>query len=428
MGRPGAGLAERADGPAGDLVGDALQEGTVLGPGLPVHHAARDLLHPERALAARRALAAAFVRIEGVNVRERLDHADRVVHNDHAARAAHRPDHGERIEVHRYVLQAPVVVDHLGPDLPLALVALAELEDLGRGAAGDHGLEGAAWKRAAAHLVQELTHRDLAHLELIVAGPAHVPRDTQDPRARVVGCADFRVGLTPPLRDVPDVAERLHVVDDRRALVEPEDRGKIGGLDARVGAFALYRLDKARLLAADVGARAAVDVDLAAVSRPEDVRADEVRGPGLGNRLLQDLRALGELPADVDVGALHLVREAGDHDPLEQLVGVLVDDVAVLEGPRLGFVGVYNQVDRLAALPVEQRPLDAARESRATAAPEARLLDVVHDLLGLPSYRFPQGLVAAVSHVAIQVVRVPGLVNVPEDQPELFWGGHACVL
>jgi hypothetical protein len=64
------------------------------------------------------------------------------------------------------------------------------------------------------------------------------------------------------------VAERLDVVDDRRALVEAEDRREIRRLDPRIGPLALERLDEPGLLAADVGAGAAVDVDLAAVAVP----------------------------------------------------------------------------------------------------------------------------------------------------------------
>ena len=48
-------------------------------------------------------------------------------------------------------------------------------------------------------------------------------------------------------------------------------------------------------------------------------------------RLLEDLRAFREFAADVDVGQLHVDREAGDHHPLDQLVRILVDDVAILE-------------------------------------------------------------------------------------------------
>src|ERR1035441_3498227 len=59
--RPCACLAERADRPARDLVGYALQERAVLRTRIAVHHARRDPLHPERALPAGRALAAALV-------------------------------------------------------------------------------------------------------------------------------------------------------------------------------------------------------------------------------------------------------------------------------------------------------------------------------------------------------------------------------
>src|SRR5580658_10515783 len=283
--RPRARLAEGAYRPARDLVGDALQERAVPGPSLAVDHAGRDLLHPERALAAGRALAAALVGVECVYVAERLDHADRVVHDDHAARPAHGADHRERVEVHRDVLDAPVVLDHLGAGLALALVALPEPEHLGGGPPGDHRLERAPGKRAAAHLVQELAHRHLADLEFVVAGAPHVARDAEDARPGVPRGADLGVRLSAHVGDVLHVAERLDVVHDRRALVEAEDRREIRRLDARIGPLALERLDEAGLLAADVGARAAVDVDLAAVAGPQDVRAGEAGRPGLGDRL-----------------------------------------------------------------------------------------------------------------------------------------------
>ena len=63
--------------------------------------------------------------------------------------------------------------------------------------------------------------------------------------------------------------------------------------------------------------------------------------------LLQDLRAFGEFAADIDVGLLHIDRETGDHHALDQLVRILVDDVAILERARLGFVGVADEIDRL---------------------------------------------------------------------------------
>jgi hypothetical protein len=91
-------------------------------------------------------------------------------------------------------------------------------------------------------------------------------------------------------------------------------------------------------------------------------------------------RAVGQLAADVDVGLLHVVREAGDHHALDQLVRILMHDVAVLEGAGLGFVGVADEVDRLAALAVDERPLHAAGETGAAAAAQAGLFDLVDQL------------------------------------------------
>src|SRR5262249_5003538 len=152
------------------------------------------------------------------------------------------------------VLDAPVVVDHVRADLALALVAFAEAHDLGGRTAGDHGLERAARERTAADFVEQLAHRDLAGLEFVIARLLHVARDAEDARAGVVRRADLRVGLAAKVGDVLHVAERLDVVDDRRALVEAEHGREIRRLDARVRALALERLDQTGFLAADVSA------------------------------------------------------------------------------------------------------------------------------------------------------------------------------
>ena len=68
-------------------------------------HAVGDLLHPERAFAARRALAARFVSVKFVDVIQRLDHVARVVHDDDAAGARHGTRRRERIEIHRDIFE-----------------------------------------------------------------------------------------------------------------------------------------------------------------------------------------------------------------------------------------------------------------------------------------------------------------------------------
>src|SRR3712207_7780428 len=52
------------------------------------------------------------------------------------------------------------------------------------------------------------------------------------------------------------------------------------------------------------------------------------------------------LPPEVDEGDLRADRERGDDAPLDHRVRVPEHDLAVLEGPGLGLVGVHGQVDR----------------------------------------------------------------------------------
>src|SRR6185369_9044790 len=117
-------------------------------------------------------------------------------------------------------------------------------------------------------------------------------------------------------------------------------RGKIWRLDARVRAFALERLDQTRFFTADVSAGATVDENFAAILGAENFRPAEIRRASFRDRLLQDSRAMRHLAADVDVGLLYVIRPAGDHDPLDQLMRVLVNDVAVLERAGLRLVRV----------------------------------------------------------------------------------------
>src|SRR5690606_38339274 len=191
---------------------------------------------------------------------------------------------------------------------------------------------------------------------------------------------------------------------------------------ARVGALALERLDQAGLLAADVGAGAAVHVDLAGVAGAEDVLADEIVLARLLDGAFENAGALGHLAADIDVGLLHVVRETGNHRALDQLVRILVDDVAVLEGAGLGFVGVDDQVDRLAGLAVHQAPLDTTGETRAAAAAQTGLLDLLVQVLGFARDGRFEDLVTAMAQVAADVVGVTGLVDVLENDAALF--GH----
>src|SRR5207244_12288145 len=107
-----------------------------------------------------------------------------------------------------------------------------------------------------------------------------------------------------------------------------------GRLKPRVGALAPERLDEARLLAADVGARAAVYPHLEVEAGAEDVPPEETLRARLGDRLLQHAPAARELAPEVDVAGVAADRVRGDDDPIEERGGAVLDDLGVLEGPR----------------------------------------------------------------------------------------------
>jgi len=94
---------------------------------------------------------------------------------------------------------------------------------------------------------------------------------------------------------------------------------------------------------------------------------------------------------------------------------VLVNDVAVLEGAGLRFVGVADEVGRFGAAALDKAPLHATREARAAASTQARFFDFVDDFLGLHAEGFLELLVAPFPEVTVDVVGPAFAVNVLED-------------
>src|SRR6185312_6284629 len=115
-------------------------------------------------------------------------------------------------------------------------------------------------------------------LDLEVARVRDVARDRDELRAGRALDAELGVARAAHLDDRRDGREGLDVVDERRPLVQ----ALVGGerrLEARVAALALERVEQRRLLAADVGAGAAVDPEREGVVGAEDPLAEVARLP-----------------------------------------------------------------------------------------------------------------------------------------------------
>ena len=119
-----------------------------------------------------------------------------------------------------------------------------------------------------------------------------------------------------------------------------------------------------------------MDDQLDLVPAVEDALAQVAGLVGLGHGPVEPVGHLRVLAADVDEGAVGPGGERRDHDALDELVRVLLHQLAVLERPRLGLVGVAAQV--LVHLATGQEgDLLAHREAGAAAAAKARGLELV---------------------------------------------------
>ena len=223
--------------------------------------------------------------------------------------------------------------------------------------------------------------------------------------ARIRLVAERGVGRASVRDDPGDVGQRLDVVDDRRRAVEALDGGK-RRLVARISLLPLERVDEARLLAAHVGAAAAVNDDVARECAAENALADEPGGTRLLQRPAQPAQRQVELAADVHERMPRMQREGGEQDAFDELMRSVLEDPAVLERSRLAFVGVAAQVhDR--ALLVHERPLRAHRKVRPAPAAQPGGGDLPLDVLRLQrAQRLPERLVAAARAVRIERVRV----------------------
>src|SRR5438477_1960396 len=112
----------------------------------------------------------------------------------------------------------------------------------------------------------------------------------------------------------------------------------------------------------------------------ENVFAEKFMFPRFFDRAFEDLGAFGEFASYIYVRGPGIEGETGDGDAFQQLVRIFMDDVAVLERPRLRFVGITYQVNRFLFVRFDEAPFHAARKSGAAAAAEAGRFHFVDDL------------------------------------------------
>ena len=350
--------------------------------------------HPAAdALTAGGALAAAFVAVEAHEVPGGVHDAVRLRDQGHAAGAEHAAGGGNRLVIHGRVENG------VGPGQ--------------HGAAAPAGNDGLHLLQGAARPVVDEFAEGGAQRQFVHAGPRDWPRHLEEFHALALLGAHARVPVRAVAQDLRGGAEGLDVVDGGGQPVQARRRRE-GRFEARVGAQALQRVHERGFLAADVRPGAPVHVQLEVEAAAQDVLPQQSGRAGLVNGGPDALGGVHVLTPDVDVphrGA-HGVR--GDDHALDQLVRVLGEQVAVLEGAGLGFVRVADDVVRFAVLQGHERPLQARREARAAAPAQAGFLHLVDH--GVRAHRkgAPHGFVPAV----LAVVRECPAVRLPDVRVE----------
>src|SRR6266436_7663894 len=94
----------------------------------------------------------------------------------------------------------------------------------------------------------------------------------------------------------------------------------------------------------------------------------------------ENFRALWEFASYIDVGRARIKGITRNQNSFEQLVRIFVNDVAILESARLGFIRVANQIDRPFFVRLDKAPFQSAGESGPAAAAQARVFDFVDNV------------------------------------------------
>ena len=163
-----------------------------------------------------------------------------------------------------------------------------------------------------------------------------------------------------------------------------------------------------------------MDVNLNVKARIQNILAHEALCPGRLDRVPNNARGLGKLAPDVNVAKVRIRRVSRNGQPLDELMRVVVKNIAVLESSGLGLVGVDHDIVRLAIIVFDEAPFGAAGKSRAAAAAQIGGFDDVHDLRRLHCHCLAERFITAMSETGLDRGIVARLADILEDDPPLL--------
>src|SRR5262249_60711626 len=258
------------------------------------------------------------------------------------------------------------------------------------------------------HLADRRPHGDLVH--------ALAPDVPADPDELETGGAVRALGLE-PLHAVDEDqrhgCEGLDVVDDRRLLPQPVRPGK-RRLVPRLGALVFESLEQRRFLATDIPARADEHAHIEGQVRAEDAPTEQAVATAGGQLTFKMFGLRLVLVAYIDDALLRTHDQAGQDHALDHQMRRVIEDEAVLYGPRLALVGIAHDVLRRAGGRAHDLPLHPRREAGTAEASEVAGLERSQQLAHVPALgERAHGFVPTAAGVRVDARtnrRPPGLV------------------
>ena len=128
-----------------------------------------------------------------------------------------------------------------------------------------------------------------------------------------------------------------------------------------------------------------MNIKLHVESRTENIFAEKIVRARFFDGAFEDFRAFVKFSAYVDVCCPRVERVARDQHSFEQLVRIFMNDVAVLERARFGFIRVANQINRPFFVRLDKTPFQAAGKSGPAATAQPGVFHFVDNVLARQS-------------------------------------------
>ena len=146
--------------------------------------------------------------------------------------------------------------------------------------------------------------------------------------------------------------------------------------------------------------------DVQVESASENIRAQQLRRVSLGQCFLYPAGRLGIFAADVDEGLVTVDGVGSEEGAFDQLMGIPLEQLPILERAGLGLITVDDQIPRPGVWR-QEAPFHAAGKSCATSPPEVGRCDfLVHRFRSHRSQRLLGGLVSVRCLVPLEGVTV----------------------